>query len=120
MRNIPDDDGGTDGYMEQSAARKRYNHALTNVVVGGAFLLLMSVLGMVWFGRNDSPYYLGCADRHGKELLLTTDKKPKIQYGLIFLEDDVFTVPEPGMTCRIISVHELEAQKAKKALDNPI
>lgn len=69
---------------------------------------------------SKQPYYLACANRHGEELLLKTDKKPKIKYGLVFLDKELFTVPEPGMTCRVISVEEAEQEKRNKPVDNVI
>lgn len=71
--------------------------------------------------REDSsgPWYLGCADRTGRELLLQTDKKPLIDGGLIFLEDDMFVTPEPGMTCRVVSVKTVEVEGLNKVVDTP-
>lgn len=71
--------------------------------------------------RDVGPWYLGCANSDGKELLLKTDKKPRVQGSLVFLEDDIFVTPEPGMTCRILTVRKAEKeQELRKGLDNPI
>lgn len=70
--------------------------------------------------RDAGPWYLGCADRHGNEVTLKTDKKPRVQGSLVFLEDDIFVAPEDGMTCRIVSVKQVDEENLAKALDNPI
>lgn len=73
--------------------------------------------------REDSsgPWYLGCADRTGRELLLQTDKKPRAEGGLVFLDDDLFVTPEPGMTCRVVSIEQVEQEKTNaEAVDNVI
>lgn len=85
-------------------------------VASVALALILIYVGYSRF-RDEGPWYLGCADRNGKELMLQTDKKPRVQGSLIFLEDDIFVTPEAGMTCRIVSVKQVEAEKA---LDNPI
>ena len=81
--------------------------------------------GLIYVGytriRDAGPWYLGCATGKGKELLLQTDKKPRVEGSLVFLEDDIFVTPEPGMTCRILTVRKAEAElEAREALDNPI
>lgn len=71
--------------------------------------------------ESGGPWYLGCADRTGRELLLQTDKKPRAEGGLVFLDDDLFVTPEPGMTCRVVSIEQVEQEKANaKAIDKVI
>lgn len=71
--------------------------------------------------ESGGPWYLGCADRTGRELLLQTDKKPRAEGGLVFLDDDMFVTPEPGMTCRVVSIEQVEQEKANaKAIDKVI
>lgn len=86
-------------------------------------LLLCFAVFVGWYfsgNRGEKPYYLACANRHGEELLLRTEKKPEIKYGLVFLDKELFTVPEQGMTCRVISVEEAEQEKRNKPVDNVI
>lgn len=57
--------------------------------------------------RDDGPWYLGCSSMHGKkEVLLQTDKKPRVEGSIVFLGEDMFVTPEPGMTCRIVTVRK--------------
>lgn len=104
---------------ELKAQKPKDGSPLWVVIAVVLFIFCMLPLASMWF-RYEGPYYLGCADRHGKELLLTTKKEPSIEYGLIFLEDKIFTVPEPGMTCRVLNDSEFQEAKAKSAVDNPI
>lgn len=85
-------------------------------------LLVIGVTYAVYVRLNDTgPWYLGCATSNGKELLLKTDKKPRVKGGLVFLGDDIFVTPEPGMTCRIVTVRKAEEeQESRKPLDNEI
>ncbi len=84
-----------------------------------AIIALALILIYVTYSHfhEEGPWYLGCADHNGKELLLKTDKKPRVQGSLIFLEDDIFVTPDAGMTCRIVSVKQAELEKT---VDNPI
>ena len=81
--------------------------------------------GLIYVGytriRDAGPWYLGCSSLHGKkEVLLQTDKKPRVEGSIVFLGDDMFVTPEQGMTCRILTVRKAEEeQAARKALDNP-
>lgn len=86
------------------------------LVILAAFI----VFSIAFFNIERGPWYLGCADRHGNEMLLKTNKKPRTQGSLVFLEDDVFVTPEPGMTCRIVSVKKIDEENSAKTLDNPI
>lgn len=83
-------------------------------------LLAIIVFLMYFVFKDQGPYYLGCADRHGSELVLQTDKKPRVDGSIVYIGDDVFVVPEPGMTCRIVTVKKLNEEKASKKVDNPI
>lgn len=88
--------------------------------LASVFLVGMLIYVGYFRTRNDGPWYLGCADRHGNELTLKTDKKPRVEGSLVFLEDDIFVTPEAGMTCRIVTVRQIEEENALKGLDNPI
>lgn len=88
-----------------------------------AFAVIAAMVGNSIRNNRENaggPWYLGCADRTGKELLLETDKKPRIEGGLIFLEDDMFVTPLPGMTCRVVSVEDIESTTPKVVDDSTI
>ena len=89
------------------------------VLIVFAAVMVVGVTSSIMESRKQ-PYYLACANRHGEELLLRTEKKPEIKYGLVFLDKELFTVPEQGMTCRVISVEEAEQEKRNKPVDNVI
>ena len=84
------------------------------------FLMLFGVvvIGLMMyfkdFPNSTGPWYLGCADRNGKEYLLKTDKKPRVSGSIVYIGDDIFVVPEPGMTCRVASVKKIEEENANK------
>lgn len=108
------------GLTDEELKRLKQNDSPWWILIAvGLFLTIFIPMAILWF-RDEGPYYLGCADRHGKELLLTTKKEPTIQYGLIFLEDKMFTVPEPGMTCRVLNDSEFQEAKAQTVVDKPI
>ena len=90
------------------------------------FASFILAAGLIYVGytriRDEGPWYLGCSSLHGKkEVLLQTDKKPRVEGSIVFLGDDMFVTPEPGMTCRILTVRKAEAElEAREGLDNPI
>lgn len=77
------------------------------IVLTLGLIVLIGIVVLSWV-RHRGPWYLGCAHRNGAELLLKTDRKPRIEGSLIFLEDDMFVTPEAGMTCRIVRVNTIE------------
>lgn len=82
-------------------------------VIVGCIGVVVVLVALLFREYNDiqpnEAWYLGCSDRNGEELLLKTEKRPRISDGgIVFLEDQVFVTPTPGSTCRIISENELK------------
>lgn len=82
------------------------------IVIG--FVVIGLMMYFKDFPNRIGPWYLGCADRNGKEYLLKTDKKPRVSGSIVYIGDDIFVVPEPGMTCRVASVKKIEEENANK------
>lgn len=91
-----------------------------SLIVAIVFFTVASAYVIKYRSNGNGPWYLGCADRNGRELLLKTNKKPRIEGSLVYLEDDIFVYPETGMTCRIVRVKQVEEENSKKVLDKAI
>ena len=62
---------------------------------------------------QSGPWYLGCSDGE-REYLMQVESRPRVDGGVVFIGSDVFVVPEPGMTCRMVRVSEVDVDKLKE------
>jgi hypothetical protein len=111
-KNVPDDD-----LTHEVKAVKR-NATFAWWFMGVFFIILMvAPMTAAWFRKDVGPWYLGCIHRDGEELLLKTEHKPRVEGSLVYIGDDAFVTPEPGMSCRIVRAEEID--KMREGLDNP-
>lgn len=97
---------------------KMYKPVGSGLILAILFIsIAVSALIIARPSERGGPWYLGCIHRDGEELLLKTEHKPRVEGSLVYIGDDAFVTPEPGMSCRIVRAEEID--KMREGLDNP-